>query len=271
MSANELEGFKELAIEAARRAGKLLRESFGQAHDYAHKTSFVDLVTDCDHRAQALIISMLQRECPNHQILSEELFQKDTNSEYKWIIDPLDGTMNFVHGYPLFCVSIALEEAGEVILGVAYSPITDELFVAKKGEGAFLNDKKIRVSQTQKLSESLLATGFPNLAGIQENVKHFLNFINKAQGIRRDGSAVLDLCYVACGRFDGFWELYLKPWDVAAGSLIIKEAGGVITDFEGKAFNIYGNETLASNGLIHREMVEVLKQSKSLKSESRKS
>lgn len=253
--------FKELAIEAARQAGKLLRENFGQAHDYMHKSSYVDLVTECDHRAQALIIRIIQRECPRHRILSEEQSAQtqNTDSEYKWIIDPLDGTMNFVHGYPLFCVSIGLELAGEVVLGVAYSPITDELFVGQKGEGAFLNDKRIRVSQTQRLNESLLATGFPNLAGIQENVKHFLNFIGKAQGIRRDGSAVLDLCYLACGRFDGFWELYLKPWDVAAGSLIIKEAGGVLTDFDGKAFDIYGNETLASNGLIHQEMVEVLK------------
>ncbi len=261
MKASTLKAFKELAVEAAQRAGKLLRENFGLAHDYAQKSSYVDLVTECDHRAQALIVSMIQREYPHHQILSEEQLTqpKSTNSEYKWIIDPLDGTMNFVHSYPLFCVSIALEKAGEVVLGVAYSPIIDELFVAQKGKGAFLNGKRIRVSQTRKLSESLLATGFPNLAGIHENVKHFLNFINKAQGIRRDGSAVLDLCYLACGRFDGFWELYLKPWDVAAGSLIIKEAGGVITNFEGEAFNIYGDETLASNGLIHGEMVEVLK------------
>jgi len=257
----ELQGFKELAVEAARQAGKLLQENFGLAHNYAHKSSYVDLVTECDHRAQALIVSMIQHEYPRHQILSEEQFEQTqhADSNHKWIIDPLDGTMNFVHGYPLFCVSIALEVEGEVVLGVAYSPITEELFVAQKGDGSFLNSKRIRVSQVRKLSESLLATGFPNLAGIQENVKHFLNFIGKAQGIRRDGSAVLDLCYLACGRFDGFWELYLKPWDVAAGSLIIREAGGVITDFEGKAFNIYGDETLASNGLIHREMREVLK------------
>ena len=261
MKVGALKAFKELAVEAAQRAGKLLRENFGLAHDYAHKSSHVDLVTDCDHRSQSLIVSMIQGEYPHHQILSEEQLTRpqSTDSEYNWIIDPLDGTMNFVHGYPLFCVSIALEKAGEVVLGVAYSPIMNELFLAQKGEGAFLNGNRIQVSRTQKLSESLLATGFPNLAGIQENVKHFLNFINKAQGIRRDGSAVLDLCYLACGRFDGFWELYLKPWDVAAGSLIIQEAGGAITDFRGNTFSIYSDETLASNGLIHREMVEVLK------------
>ncbi len=251
--------FKKIALKAALEAGDILRRNFGKSHKIGHKGE-IDLVTEIDIRSEQRIIKILKKEFPDHDILTEEEKGWDSGSEYKWIIDPLDGTTNYAHGFPCFSVSIALEKMGKVILGVIYDPLKEELFIAEKGRGAYLNRKRISVSKTKRLSDALLATGFAYDVRVspENNLDHFSNFTLSAQGVRRAGSAALDLCYVASGRFDGFWEMKLKPWDVAAGSLIVKEAGGKVTDFKGGVFNIFSMEILASNGKIHGEMVKVL-------------
>ncbi|MBI5327923.1 MAG: inositol monophosphatase [Deltaproteobacteria bacterium] len=251
--------FKKTAINAAKKTGLLLKKNIGKAHHIEFKGA-IDIVTEMDKRAEELIIKIIKHEFPEHGILTEESPEQKTDSEYRWIIDPLDGTTNYSHGFPVFCVSIALEKRGEIILGVVYNPMLNELFTARIGQGAYLNNKKIKISNIGELSRSLLATGFPYdvRTSPQNNITHFANFAVRAQAIRRAGSAALDMCYVACGRFDGFWELKLKPWDTAAATLIIKEAGGTATDFGGKPFSLYTGETLASNGLIHNEMIKVL-------------
>ncbi len=250
---------KEAAIYIARKAGELLRENLGRVESIEYKGA-VDLVTDVDRKSETLIVDFIRERFPDHDILTEEGQDKTEGSSYRWIIDPLDGTTNYAHGYPVFCVSIGFEEEGELRLGVVYDPMLEELFVAEKDGGAYLNDRRIGVSATPTLDRSLLATGFPyDLRTSRENnLDHFSNFALRAQAIRRAGSAALDMCYVGCGRFDGFWELKLKPWDVAAGSLVVREAGGRLTDFDNSQFSIYGYEVIASNGLIHREMVEVV-------------
>ncbi len=249
----------EVARAAAKRAGQLLGEGFGEAHQFRYKSSRVDLVTEFDRRSEEEIIGVIREHFPDHGILAEESKSFETAAEYRWIIDPLDGTTNYAHGFPLFAVSIAVERRGELLLGIVYSPVLDELFFAQAGKGASLNGEPIKVSRTDHLHGSMLATGFPyNLDRIEANLIHFGNFAHRAQAVRRTGSAALDLCYVACGRFDGFWELDLKPWDVAAGALIIGEAGGEVSDFSGGELDIYGDEALASNGRIHQEMIQVL-------------
>ncbi|MFH1624963.1 MAG: inositol monophosphatase family protein [Pseudomonadota bacterium] len=222
------------AVNAAREAGRILRENLGKSIKIDFKGER-NLVTDIDRASEKTIIEIIRKKYPDHRILTEESQVKNGTSPYRWIIDPLDGTTNYAHGYPSFCVSIALERKGYVLLGVVYDPILEELFTAEKGNGASLNGGKISVSSTDTLAHSMLATGFPyDLRESQNNnLVHFNNFIMAAQAIRRPGSAALDLCYVAMGRFDGFWELKLSPWDVAAGSLIVGEAGGVVTDFRG--------------------------------------
>lgn len=250
----------EVALAAAKQAGGLLREEFGTAHQFSLKSSRSDLVTEFDHRSEEMIIEVIREHFPDHEILAEESPPCETQSEYRWIIDPLDGTTNYAHGFPLFAVSIAVEQrGGELLVGVVYSPVLDELFFAQAGKGATLNGKPIKVSRTDHLNSSMIATGFPyNLDRIEANLIHFGKFAHRAQAIRRAGAAALDLCYVACGRFDGFWELDLKPWDVAAGALIIREAEGRVSDFSGENCDVYGEEILASNGKIHREMIRVL-------------
>ena len=256
----EAEDLKETALLAARRAGEVLKEGFGKAHEFALKSSRIDLVTELDRRAEATILEVIRARFPDHGILAEESSEMEGEGEYRWIIDPLDGTTNYAHGYPIFAVSIALERAGEIVLGVIYSPILGELFLAERGRGATRNGEPIRVSRTEGLASALLATGFPyDLARIDLNLQHFSRFIHRAQAVRRDGSAALDLCWLACGRFDGFWELDLRPWDVAAGALIVEEAGGKVSDFSSGELDIFGDEILASNGLIHREMLQVLR------------
>lgn len=249
------------AIEAAKEAGKFLKMNLGKVKNIERKKEEINLVTEIDKGSEKKIIEHIKNKFPNHSILAEESGETSKTSEYKWIIDPLDGTTNYTHSFPVFCVSIALEYKGEVILGVVYDPNLDELFYAEKGKGAFLNGKKISVSKTDKLIKSMLATGFPY--NVKENpdncIEHFVNFLMEAQAIRRLGSAALDLVYVACGRLDGFWEVNLNPWDVAAGKIIIEEAGGKITDFYGNKFNIYTKGVVASNGLIHQQMLEVIK------------
>ena len=251
--------FMETAVNVATDAGRLLKTNLGRLHSIEMKGA-IDVVTEMDIRAEELIIKILRGVFPTFGILTEESGERAASSEYRWIIDPLDGTTNYAHGYPVFCVSIALEKNGETILGVVYNPMLAELFTAEKGRGACLNNRKIQVSSTTKLNNSLLATGFPYdiRTSSNNNINYFTNFAVRVQAIRRAGSAALDSCYVACGRFDGFWELKLKPWDVAAGGLIVKEAGGILSDFKGGPFSIYSHETVASNGIIHKQMIEVL-------------
>jgi myo-inositol-1(or 4)-monophosphatase len=255
-----METYRTLAIRAAKKAGQILQRRLGRVRNVDYKGA-VNLVTEMDFLAEEVIVSEIRKEYPHHSFLAEEKVRQQVDSPFRWIIDPLDGTTNYAHGFPIFCVSIALEKEGEIILGVVYDPSRDELFVAEKGKGARLNGRRIRVSSTPKLSQSLLATGFPY--DLREspvnNFDHFRNFALRVHAVRRAGSAALDLCYVAAGRFDGFWEMKLGPWDLAAGSLIVKEAGGKVTDFQGKPLGLHGSHVLASNGKFHREMIKILK------------
>lgn len=249
----------EFAVQLAQEAGRLLRDHFGRATSVSHKSTTLDLVTDVDLLSEQYIKEKIAAHYPKHQILAEESGHQQADSEYRWLVDPLDGTTNYAHGYPCFAVSLALEQSGEIILGVVYDPIHDELFAAERGHGATLNGRPIHVSGITRLSDSLLVTGFPyDVRSNPISIELFARFMNRAQAVRRDGSAALDMCYVACGRFDGFWELGLKPWDTAAGYLIIEEAGGRVSKFDGRPLNIYEPEVLASNGLIHGEMMNVL-------------
>lgn len=250
----------ETAINAGRAAGNLLLEYVRSGFRVHHKNP-INLVTDADRAAEQLIIRHIQAQFPTHRFLAEEQGRVEQSpSPYLWIIDPLDGTTNFAHGYPTYCVSIGLEYRGHCILGVVFDPSRDELFTAIEGSGAQLNGHPIQVSSTATLGDSLLVTGFAY--DIREtprnNLDHFAKFALKAQGLRRTGSAALDLCYVGAGRFDGFWEVRLNPWDMAAGSVIVQEARGQLTDFSGAALSIYGQELVASNGHIHQAMLTVL-------------
>ena len=249
------------AIETARAAGHLLLEKYGRISRVTKKGDY-NLVTDADLASEALIIERIKSHHPRHTILAEESGQTVVvggDSKWKWIIDPLDGTTNFAHGYPCFCVTIALEHADELVIGVTYDPTRNELFAAERGQGASLNFKPIHVSTTPKLSESLVATGFPyDFKDKKDFSRHLTAFLLGARGVRRDGSAAIDMAYVACGRFDGFWEEGLNPWDVAAGVLMIEEAGGRVTGYDGSPLSIYNPPICASNSLIHDEMLNVL-------------
>jgi myo-inositol-1(or 4)-monophosphatase len=254
-----MERYLEVAEEAAQKAGRILRENIDKSSKISFKGS-IDLVTNFDNQSQKTIFKHLSSCFPGHDFLAEEGLSKEKGSGFRWIIDPLDGTTNYAHNFPVFCVSIALERKGEIVLGLVYDPMREEMFSAKKGEGAFLNGKEIKVSSVDDLDKSLIATGFPYDIRVSEvnNIVHFNNFLTRVQGIRRCGSAAMDLCYVACGRFEGFWELKLKPWDMASGALISQEAGGRISDFKNREFSIFNSEILATNGLIHQQMVDVL-------------
>jgi myo-inositol-1(or 4)-monophosphatase len=252
------------AIQTAREAGRVLAEKFGRALRVSNKGD-IDLVTEADIAAERLIVERIRSYHPRHAILTEEsgdvVTAGDAGSEYKWVIDPLDGTTNYAHGYPCFCVSIALEHEGSVVLGVVYDPTRDELFAAERGGGATLNGRVLRVSETDELNGALLCTGFPyDVRDRSDFARHFRNFIMRAQSVRRDGAAALDLAYVAAGRFDGFYEEGLRPWDVAAGVLLVEEAGGRVTHYDGSPFRIYTPPIVASNGLIHDAMLDVLGQ-----------
>jgi len=251
--------FLEAGRAAALEAGRMLRAGMDEGREISFKGT-VDLVTNFDHRAQEMIFNRLGAAFPGHGFLAEEGLSSGERAEFRWVFDPLDGTTNFAHRFPVFTVSIALEHLSRVVLGVVYDPMREELFQAVEGEGARLNGRPIRVSVIDDINRSLLATGFPYDLRVSpvNNVAHFNNFLVRAQAVRRCGSAAMDLCYVACGRFDGFWELKLKPWDHAAGSLIVREAGGRVSDFRGGEFDIFSEESLASNGLIHEPMIRVL-------------
>jgi myo-inositol-1(or 4)-monophosphatase len=252
---------KELDIAAttAEQAGATLLKHFGKTLNIRYKDR-INLVTKADREAERNIVRRFLMAFPAYGILAEE--GTAVAGDTRWIVDPLDGTTNYAHGYPVFCVSIALEREREIVLGVIYDPVRKETFSAERGHGAFLNRNRIHVSRIRNLGRALLVTGFAYdvHTNPDNNLDHFANFILKAQAVRRDGSAALDLAYLACGRFDGFWELELHPWDTAAGSLLVTEAGGKTTDFRGKPFSIYGRETLASNGFIHRAMQDILAQ-----------
>ncbi len=250
------------AIKAAQAAAEVLNEHSRTGFQVEYK-NVVNLVTDADRQAEQRIIDTISAAYPDHQILAEEGgLAADSRSPYKWLVDPLDGTTNFAHAFPVYCVSIGLEFHGRCILGVVLDPTRHELFTAEAGEGAFLNGEPIRVSRTASLNAALLVTGFAY--DIRENpdnnLNHFARFSLRAQGVRRVGAAALDLCYVASGRFDGFWELKLYPWDTAAGMVILQEAGGHVTDLKGEPFSIYGQGIVASNGLIHKELLDTLQE-----------
>ena len=249
------------AIETAREAGQILLEKFGRKINISKKGD-IDLVTEADLASEKAIIERIKSHYPKHSILAEESGEAIVaggDSSWKWIVDPLDGTTNFAHGYPCWCVTLALEHDGEIVVGVTFDPTRDELFAAEKGKGATLNNKPIRVSETEKLSEALIITGFPyDFKQREDFAKHLTEFLLKSRGVRRDGSAAIDMAYVACGRFDGFWEEGLNPWDVAAGVLLIEEAGGRVSYYDDSKFSVYKPPICADNGLIHSEMLEIL-------------
>lgn len=253
------EDFLELAVSTAREAGALLIDGLGEKRNVSHKTGPTDLVTQYDQASQELIVERIQSSYPEHSILAEEEFGVE-KSGTKWIVDPLDGTTNYVYNYPLFGVSIAVEAEGETVVGVVHIPVLDETFTAIEGEGAELNGEPISVSTTDELSLSLLSTGFPyDQDLVPEAIDTFSRLVRKSRGIRRDGAAAPDLSFVAVGRYDGFWELGLSPWDVAAGSLIVEEAGGQVTDFSGERFDIYDSQGIvATNGENHQELLDKL-------------
>lgn len=249
--------YLDVAIEAAHEAGGILLAEFDRPVKISYKGE-VDIVTQADRRSEQAIVAKLRTHFPRHAIVAEEGGGTENDSPFRWHVDPLDGTTNFAHGYPCFCVSIGLEEAGELIAGVVYQPVSGELFTALKGEGAFLNQKRIHVSEVGSLSTSLLSTGFPAHKRAQNpNIYFYWEFTLRSHGIRRDGSAALDLAAVACGRFDGFWEFGLHSWDVAAGALLVREAGGTVTRLNGQPYRPGDAEILASNGRIHTEMQSV--------------
>lgn len=249
------------AIDTAREAGQILLEKFGRKL-HVTKKGDINLVTEADLASEAHIIEKIKSYYPKHSILAEESGEAIViggDTSWKWIIDPLDGTTNFAHGYPCFCVTLALEHNDEIVIGVTFDPTRDELFAAEKGHGATLNGKPIRVSPTENLGDALIVTGFPyDFKKREDFARHLTAFLLNSRGVRRDGSAAIDMAYVACGRFDGFWEEGLKPWDVAAGKLLIEEAGGYVTYYDASPFSIYKPPICASNGLIHSQMLDVL-------------
>ncbi|MDQ6672959.1 MAG: inositol monophosphatase [Chloroflexota bacterium] len=255
----DLRRAREVGIQAARSAGEILRRRVDSIHDIRHK-GVIDIVTEVDLESEKKVCDTLLSAFPGHSILGEEGGARaGGDPRFRWIVDPLDGTTNYAHGFPFFCVSIALEVDRRIVLGVAYAPSLDELFVAQAGDGATVNDRPIQVSSTDDLEQALLATGFPyDRADFSRALRSFEVISLQSQAVRRAGSAVLDLCYVACGRLDGYWEHVVKPWDVAAGALIVREAGGRVTGAEGSPFDVDAGHILASNGVLHRPMSAAL-------------
>lgn len=241
--------------EIAREAGALLMPYFEQRIKFEYKGD-VDLVTEADRKSEALILGRIRARWPHHDVIGEEGTRIESGSDYRWYVDPLDGTTNFAHGFPVFCVSLAIEHKGKRVAAVVYDPTRDELFAAEGGRGAYLNGERIYVSKVTNLAESLVATGFPSHKRHKNpNIYFYHQITLRTHGVRRAGSAALDLCCVAAGRFDGFWEFNLNPWDTAAGVLIVEEAGGQVSKFDGSAFDVASRETLASNGLIHEQLL----------------
>lgn len=245
-------------MNAAQAGAEQLRYFSDKKFTISNKEGVNNLVTEADHAAEKAIIETIKKEFPDHFILGEESGEMASDSEYKWIIDPLDGTVNFAHGIPLCAVSIGIEKAGEMIMGCVYAPFINELYYAAKGEGASLNNKKITVSEETDVLKSCLVTGFPYTYPKLHRgpLEIFSKLVMQGVPVRRLGSAAIDLCWVAAGRFDGFWEFNLSPWDTAAGEIIVKEAGGTITDFENKPFSCYQKQVLATNGKIHNDLLK---------------
>lgn len=250
---------KSTLLKALTDAGKLLKTSLTKQHSITKKSE-LSLVTETDVACEKIVMNHILKAFPDHAILTEESPEQG-KSPSRWIIDPLDGTTNFAHGYPVACVSIAYEENGRVEVGGVFDPFRNELFFAERGCGATLNQKKIAVSKTRTLADALIATGFPydRREKIDDYLPIFKTFLLKVRDLRRAGAAAIDLCYVACGRFDGYWECQLNPWDKAAGALIVQEAGGTVSNFSGKTLTLQDTQNVASNGLIHQEMMKVLK------------
>ena len=249
--------FLSAAVEIGKEAGALLAELSTQPLDIGYKRR-ADLVTVADRRSEALIVERLRQRFPDHAIVAEEGGGHRSSSEYCWYVDPLDGTTNYAHGFPVYCVSLGLAFRGEVIAGVVYDPTRNQTYTAERGAGAYLDGQPLRVSRTENLSESLVATGFPPFATNHDlNVQFYFRFTELTHGIRRAGSAALDLCSVAAGRFEGFWELKLNPWDKAAGTLMVTEAGGKASDVRGGAFNLLDDDVFVSNGLVHEQMLAI--------------
>lgn len=247
-------------IEIAKEAGEIAREGFRSNFNVEFKTNSSDLVTEYDKKSEAAIINFINKEFPGHSVLAEESGKTETNSEYRWVIDPIDGTTNFAHGLPIFSVSIGVQKSGKTICGVVYDVMMKEVYSAEIGSGAFRNDNKITVSQNAELSKSLLVTGFPYdiLNHMPRVSSNFAEFLVKSRAVRRLGSAAIDFCYVASGVFDGYWESSLHPWDMCAGKLILEEAGGIVTNFAGNEIDIFSKEILATNGKVHEQMSEIL-------------
>lgn len=250
----------EAARSAAMESGRILKELYGNINSISKKGE-IDLVTEADLMSEKTVINSITRVFPNDRILSEETGEHGEESDRLWIVDPLDGTTNFAHSFPFFAVSIGLQVENEIVAGVVYNPCMEEFFEAEKGKGAFLNKRSIRVSDNVNLKDSLIGTGFPY--DVYEDPKPVLDYLERmivrAQGVRRAGAASIDLCYVAAGRLDGYWEQGLKPWDTAAGSIIVHEAGGIISDYTGNPYSPFGISILASNPHIHSKMLEVLR------------
>jgi myo-inositol-1(or 4)-monophosphatase len=249
-------------IQISKDAGEIIREGFGKNFLVETKGSLTNLVTEIDKNSEKTVIDFIRKKYPTHSIIAEESGEQSHSSDYTWIIDPLDGTTNFAHGLPIFSVSIGIQKEDELICGVVYDVMRDALYSCEKGSGAFCNGRKLTVSTNDDLRKSVLVTGFPY--NISENpdhaLEHFTSFIKESRAVRRLGSAAIDLCYVAEGVFDGFWEVSLNSWDMAAGVLLVNEAGGVVTDFIGNKINIYEKKLLASNGKVHNRMLEILTQ-----------
>jgi len=251
-----------LAQRLAREAGAVQRERYETVLTIGTKSAAVDLVTEVDKRCEALIVESLHRERPDDAILAEEGSNREAaGAPWRWVIDPLDGTVNYAHGYPRFCVSIGAERHGVRTVGVIYDPLLEELYHAVRGSGAFRNEQPIRVSREAELGRALFATGFAYDVhrSHEDNLDHFGRFVKNARAVRRDGSAALDLCYVACGRLDGYWELKLHPWDLSAGSLLVEEAGGRVTDLSGAPLPVDGRSVVSSNGSLHEAMLALLR------------
>lgn len=256
-----MEELKKVLLDATHEAGKIIQSYFNGTFVINHKEGVNNLVTEVDHLAEQKIISVIKATYPTHSIIGEESGENIQLSDYQWVIDPIDGTVNFAHGIPLCCVSIGLLLNGSVLMGAVYNPMMNELFFAEKGKGATLNGKPIKVSAKSDFKTAFLVTGFPYKwpeNSLEHPVKVFERMVLEGLPIRRLGSAAIDLCWVACGRFDGFWEYNLSAWDVAAGYLIVLEAGGTITDFDGNIGNVFDKQTLATNGLIHKDILSVI-------------
>lgn len=255
------EKLKEVLLLATKEAGAIIQQYFQGSFQVDNKEGINNLVTEVDNHSEKRIIEIIKEHFPDHSIISEEVGELIQDSPYQWIIDPIDGTVNFAHGIPLCCVSIGLKFGDDLLLGTVYNPMMNELFFAEKGKGAYLNDRKISVSQKTDFRKACLVTGFPYKwpNSTEHPIRVFERFILEGLPVRRLGSAAIDLCWVACGRFDGFWEYNLSSWDVAAGYLIVQEAGGVITNFDGEPYSVFDKQTLATNGHIHENMLQLIK------------